>query len=156
MNTIILVLSIFILIINIIIICINFKLIKTLESNNITENLSETTKNNEKINLDETLNSLEFNTHLDELIRPLLGKYNNKDIVDKVSEYVLKNDLKNADEDKIKNYISDVLLVYNNHIEQPETESVYPTEEVIDYHTDDHSSISVNTDVARALNNFYR
>ena len=50
MNTIILVLSIFILIINIIIICINLKLIKTLESNNITENLSETTKNNEKIN----------------------------------------------------------------------------------------------------------
>lgn len=154
MESILLIISICVLIMNITILV---KLTAYLKTLNKKQNLSNVETSNDNINLDEILNSLEFNTHLDELIRPLLGKYNNKDIVDKVSEYIIKHDLKNADENKIKNYVSDVLLNYNNHIDQYETESTYLTEEIIDYPDKNISSESVNnTDMARALNNFYK
>lgn len=86
----------------------------------ITESNREETTSEEDNNLDEKLNSLEFNTRLDDLIRPMLGKYTNEEITKKLTDYIINYEMKDTNEsniDIIKNYISDLLLVYNNHIE---------------------------------------
>ena len=147
------VLNILSIIISIITLYISINILKRLKPNKIE-------KESDGIDLDEKLNSLEFNTHLDNIIRPLLGKFNNKDIAEKVSEKVIRYDFKTTNKSdmlKIKNYISDLLLVYNNHIEMEET-SIIPDDiiEVSEY--DDNKKISNQNefDLSTTINNFYR
>ena len=147
------VLNILSIIISIITLCISINILKRLKPNKIE-------KESDGIDLDEKLNSLEFNTHLDNIIRPLLGKFNNKDIAEKVSEKVIRYDFKTTNKSdmlKIKNYISDLLLVYNNHIEMKETSTI-PDDiiEVSEY--DDNKKISNQNefDLSTTINNFYR
>lgn len=147
------VLNILSIIISIITLCISINILKRLKPNKIE-------KESDGIDLDEKLNSLEFNTHLDNIIRPLLGKFNNKDIAEKVSEKVIRYDFKTTNKSdmlKIKNYISDLLLVYNNHIEMEETSTI-PDDiiEVSEY--DDNKKISNQNefDLSTTINNFYR
>ena len=147
------VLNILSIIISIITLCISINILKRLKPNKIE-------KESDGIDLDEKLNSLEFNTHLDNIIRPLLGKFNNKDIAEKVSEKVIRYDFKTTNKSdmlKIKNYISDLLLVYNNHIEMEETPTI-PDDiiEVSEY--DDNKKISNQNefDLSTTINNFYR
>ena len=147
------VLNILSIIISIITLYISINILKRLKPNKIE-------KESDGIDLDEKLNSLEFNTHLDNIIRPLLGKFNNKDIAEKVSEKVIRYDFKTTNKSdmlKIKNYISDLLLVYNNHIEMEETSTI-PDDiiEVSEY--DDNKKISNQNefDLSTTINNFYR
>ena len=147
------VLNILSIIISIITLYISINILKRLKPNKIE-------KESDGIDLDEKLNSLEFNTHLDNIIRPLLGKFNNKDIAEKVSEKVIRYDFKTTNKSdmlKIKNYISDLLLVYNNHIEMEETPTI-PDDiiEVSEY--DDNKKISNQNefDLSTTINSLYR
>ena len=147
------VLNILSIIISIITLCISINILKRLKPNKIKEESNE-------IDLDEKLNSLEFNTHLDNIIRPLLGKLNNEDIAEKVSEKVIMYDFKTAnksDMNKIKNYISDLLLVYNNHIDIKES-SITPDEiiQISEYNDDKKISKRNEFDLSTTINNFYR
>lgn len=147
---IILVLNILSIILASIALFININILKKLNSKKVKEEPS-------KINLDDKLNSLEFNIHLDDLIRPLLGKFNNKDIEEKVSNQVIKYDLKvinKSDQNKIRDYISDVLLNYNNHIvfEEP----IVTPNDIIEI-SDDKKTTKMNEfDLGSTINNFYR
>lgn len=67
-------------------------------------------------NIDEYLGSLEFNMLLDKNITPLLGKVSNDEIVNIVSQCVIREDKRVSEIDKniLDNYIRDILLNYHN------------------------------------------
>lgn len=126
------------------------------------KNKSDNTEQ-EEINLTEKLHSLEFNTRLDDLIRPMLGKYTNKEIVEKLTSYITTYDMKITDESEInmiRNYLSDLLLIYNNHIEEePEDEKVSDDSQAEYFEIDPKKMMTKNDDISIidvALRDFYK
>lgn len=117
-------------------------------------------ENNNNTDLDEYLNSLEFNTILDQEIRPLLGNYNNLDITNKVSEKVIRNYMsgfKSIDTNHVHKYVSDVLLNYNNTFNDVVNKNEFEdTEEVLDDYTKIPNHSEPFVDLHNVLNNFYK
>lgn len=132
-----------------------------------------------EIDADEYMNSLDFNMLLDDKIQPLLGKYKNEEIVERVIKSFDKNDpmISQIDVNALRSYISDVLLNYSNNYKEEEYEfEGYDNDEIVEYYkkgrvTDTadwnnvHSSIGpvgnltakTNTvNLSNTLNNFYK
>lgn len=99
------------LLVNISAIILNILMIKKIMEANKSEEIKEKIDNN-------YINSLEFNTLLDDMIRPLLGKYSNQEIAKSIVHTLTSNNtLKkyNISPNIMKDYILDLLLNYNNN-----------------------------------------
>lgn len=111
------------------------------------------TTNKPEFNLDKKLNSLEFNIHLDEIIKPLLtGEYTNKQIIDTITKTIVI-DLgitDKSDINKIETYISDLLLLYNYHVEEE------PKNKIEEYFEVSNTPNKIDNDVYNALKDFYK
>lgn len=97
----------------------------------------EVPEDHPEIDADEYMNSLDFNMLLDDRIQPLLGKYKNEEIVDRVIKSFDKNDpvISLIDVNALRSYISDVLLNYNNNYKEEEYEfESYDNDEIVEYY----------------------
>ena len=112
--------------------------------------------------IDEYINSLEFNTVLDNLIRPLLGQISNEDIAKTIVTELNKTDekIKQIDDLKLFNYIKDVLLNYHNSYSEVndifldmKEDFIKGTEEYAEEITKIQNS---REDISNVLNNFYK
>lgn len=128
------------------------------------------------IDLDEFLNSLEFNMLLDGKIQPMLGKYKNEDIVKRIMKSFEKendNIISRIDKNTLKSYIEEVLLNYNNNFQEEEYEfEGYDNDEIVEYYkakrklkdNNTHASpeeifVTTNSNtvnLSNTLNNFYK
>lgn len=104
-----LILSISNLILAVIIFFLNIKLIK------VNKKQKESNKEN-TFNADDYLISLEFNVLLDKHITPLLGKMSNDEIVNVVSQSIIKDapQASKINNKTLKQYIKETLSSYNN------------------------------------------
>ena len=104
-----LILSISDLILAVIIFFLNIKLIK------VNKKQKESNKEN-TFNADDYLISLEFNVLLDKHITPLLGKMSNDEIVNVVSQSIIKDapQASKINNKTLKQYITETLSSYNN------------------------------------------
>ena len=104
-----LILSISDLILTVIIFFLNIKLIR------IHKKQKESNKEN-IFNADDYLISLEFNVLLDKHITPLLGKMSNDEIVNVVSQSIIKDapQASKINNKTLKQYIKETLSSYNN------------------------------------------
>lgn len=112
---------------------------------------------------EEYLYSLEFNTKLDGLITPLLGKFNNNDIAKKVYQQLLMKDpkCKKLNNSIIKEYITDILKNYSNSYTEDTLNTIDDVIEELEKHeskySKDHYQQSANqVNLSNTLNNFYR
>lgn len=163
-------------ILSIIALCISlFSLFTTIKNEKILRQLegkNNTKQKNKIINVPaekysiqtEYLHSLEFNTHLDGMIQPLLGSYNNEDIIAKIFKTVRTYEHLDTIENKeLYRYITDVLSNYHNSYTE-NIEKINSMDEVYDNNMDDSYSIKLNTDIEainttninNVLNNFYK
>lgn len=104
-----LILSISDLILTVIILFLTIKLIR------VHEKQKESNKEN-TFNADDYLISLEFNVLLDKHITPLLGKMSNDEIVNVVSQSIIKDapQASKINNKTLKQYIKETLSSYNN------------------------------------------
>lgn len=115
-------------------------------------------KKKETYNNENYLHTLEFNTKLDGIIVPLLGRYSNEDII-KQSILKLKNDenLSGISENILAKYINDTLLNYRNpYINTDNNIDDVQIDEEVDYKTWFPESNSNMRNIDSALNNFYK
>lgn len=148
------IINIFLLIINCtwsILLFINYKNNKKIEKNN----------KEQEFNYNEYLNSLEFNTLLDNEIRKYLGKKSNDDIVKIVTDTLIANDKKSAmvGKDILSDYIRDMLLNYINKFDDTIdeiTDKVLDNVEVIDDTKYVNLDDKLYTNLSNVLNDFYK
>lgn len=142
--------------------------IRTLKTCKDIECKLKNEENIEEFDHDEYLHSLEFNTKLDNMIVPLLGKESNNEIVKTVLLRIYKEDPKTdkITGKKLEDYVRDILRNYNNPYNM---EKIY---EFLDEDKKDnylHTTITniksegasdgvtpVKTDLTNTLNNFYK
>lgn len=135
-------------------------LIKISKTGNNTINKKEKIVKNNSFNKDEYLNSLEFNKQLDGLIVPLLGKYDNKTIVEKIIQYLKTKNLEinNIPKIELEDYITNVLSNYSNDFYKNNLEEELE-EPIVEYYQDparDFSSqLNNEMDLSNTLRNFY-
>lgn len=127
-----------------------------------------------EIDADEYMNSLDFNMLLDDRIQPLLGKYKNEEIVDRVIKSFDKNDpmISLIDVNALRSYISDVLLNYNNNYKEEYEFEGYDNDEIVEYYKESRTTKTATTELnppksaiiyngttynlSNTLNNFYK
>lgn len=104
-------------------------------------------------NIDEYLGSLEFNMLLDKNITPLLGKVSNDEIVNIVSQCVIKEDKRASEIDKntLNNYIRDILLNYHNSYSKNIDNTIIEDIDKIVIPTSKSNTI----DISNTISNFY-
>lgn len=135
-------------------------LIKISKTGNNTINKKEKIVKNNSFNKDEYLNSLKFNKQLDGLIVPLLGKYDNKTIVEKIIQYLKTKNLEinNIPKIELEDYIMNVLSNYSNDFYKNNLEEELE-EPIVEYYQDparDFSSqLNNEMDLSNTLRNFY-
>lgn len=134
-------------------------LIKISKTGNNTIKKEKIVKNN-SFNKDEYLNSLKFNKQLDGLIVPLLGKYDNKTIVEKIIQHLKTKNLEinNIPKIELEDYIMNVLSNYSNDFYKNNLEEELE-EPIVEYYQDparDFSSqLNNEMDLSNTLRNFY-
>ena len=149
---------IFLLVIQVIMFIVLFllmlKIIKILSTN---DNIKVRKKSN--FNKKEYLNSLNFNKKLDGIIVSLLGKYDNKSIVNIADKTLREKDskLNNISKEELKDYISKVLSNYSNTYNTNDfEEEIQPSNT---YYQDPAREISSKlnneVDLSNTLRNFY-
>ena len=135
-------------------------LIKISKTGNNTINKKEKIVKNNSFNKDEYLNSLEFNKQLDGLIVPLLGKYDNKTIVEKIIQYLKTKNLEinNIPKIELEDYIMNVLSNYSNDFYKNNLEEELE-ESIVEYYQDPARDFSPQLnnemDLSNTLRNFY-
>ena len=135
-------------------------LIKISKTGNNTINKKEKIVKNNSFNKDEYLNSLEFNKQLDGLIVPLLGKYDNKTIVEKIIQYLKTKNLEinNIPKIELEDYIMNVLSNYSNDFYKNNLEEELE-ESIVEYYQDPaknfSSQLNNEMDLSNTLRNFY-
>lgn len=135
-------------------------LIKISKTGNNTINKKEKIVKNNSFNKDEYLNSLKFNKQLDGLIVPLLGKYDNKTIVEKIIQRLKTKNLEinNIPKIELEDYITNVLSNYSNDFYKNNLEEELE-EPIVEYYQDparDFSSqLNNEMDLSNTLRNFY-
>ena len=143
-----LVLSVSNLILAVIIFFLNIKLIKDHKK-------QKESKKEETFNADDYLISLEFNVLLDKHITPLLGKMSNDEIVNVVSQSIIKDapQASKINNKTLKQYIKETLSSYNNtYIENKINEPIID-EEVYDKPINRNDKSTV--DLKSTFFNFY-
>lgn len=106
-------------------------------------------------NIDEYLNSYNFNIKLDGLVLELKDKYDNETIANKIYLYLVQSDQNCTKIEKniLLNYIKDVLRNYVNNYtnnKEPEINQFMFTEEI------NTSQEKNKTNIDNILNNFYK
>lgn len=135
-------------------------LIKISKTGNNTINKKEKIVKNNNFNKDEYLNSLKFNKQLDGLIVPLLGKYDNKTIVEKIIQYLKTKNLEinNIPKIELEDYIMNVLSNYSNDFYKNNLEEELE-ESIVEYYQDPARDFSPQLnnemDLSNTLRNFY-
>ena len=135
-------------------------LIKISKTGNNTINKKEKIVKNNSFNKDEYLNSLKFNKQLDGLIVPLLGKYDNKTIVEKIIQYLKTKNLEinNIPKIELEDYITNVLSNYSNDFYKNNLEEELE-EPIVEYYQDPARDFSPQLnnemDLSNTLRNFY-
>lgn len=135
-------------------------LIKISKTGNNTINKKEKIVKNNSFNKDEYLNSLKFNKQLDGLIVPLLGKYDNKTIVEKIIQYLKTKNLEinNIPKIELEDYIMNVLSNYSNDFYKNNLEEELE-ESIVEYYQDPARDFSPQLnnemDLSNTLRNFY-
>ena len=135
-------------------------LIKISKTGNNTINKKEKIVKNNSFNKDEYLNSLKFNKQLDGLIVPLLGKYDNKTIVEKIIQYLKTKNLEinNIPKIELEDYIMNVLSNYSNDFYKNNLEEELE-EPIVEYYQDParvfSSQLNNEMDLSNTLRNFY-
>lgn len=135
-------------------------LIKISKTGNNTINKKEKIVKNNSFNKDEYLNSLKFNKQLDGLIVPLLGKYDNKTIVEKIIQYLKTKNLEinNIPKIELEDYIMNVLSNYSNDFYKNNLEEELE-ESIVEYYQDParnfSSQLNNEMDLSNTLRNFY-
>ena len=135
-------------------------LIKISKTGNNTINKKEKIVKNNSFNKDEYLNSLKFNKQLDGLIVPLLGKYDNKTIVEKIIQYLKTKNLEinNIPKIELEDYITNVLSNYSNDFYKNNLEEELE-ESIVEYYQDPARDFSPQLnnemDLSNTLRNFY-
>lgn len=135
-------------------------LIKISKTGNTTINKKEKIVKNNNFNKDEYLNSLKFNKQLDGLIVPLLGKYDNKTIVEKIIQYLKTKNLEinNIPKIELEDYITNVLSNYSNDFYKNNLEEELE-EPIVEYYQDPARDFSPQLnnemDLSNTLRNFY-
>lgn len=135
-------------------------LIKISKTGNTTINKKEKIVKNNSFNKDEYLNSLKFNKQLDGLIVPLLGKYDNKTIVEKIIQYLKTKNLEinNIPKIELEDYITNVLSNYSNDFYKNNLEEELE-EPIVEYYQDPARDFSPQLnnemDLSNTLRNFY-
>ena len=125
-----------------------------------TINKKEKIVKNNNFNKDEYLNSLKFNKQLDGLIVPLLGKYDNKTIVEKIIQYLKTKNLEinNIPKIELEDYIMNVLSNYSNDFYKNNLEEELE-ESIVEYYQDPARDFSPQLnnemDLSNTLRNFY-
>ena len=135
-------------------------LIKISKTGNNTINKKEKIVKNNSFNKDEYLNSLKFNKQLDGLIVPLLGKYDNKTIVEKIIQHLKTKNLEinNIPKIELEDYIMNVLSNYSNDFYKNNLEEELE-ESTVEYYQDParefSSQLNNEMDLSNTLRNFY-
>lgn len=98
--------------------------------------------------------SLDFNMKLDAMIKPLLDKYSDYDIINNVYSRLVTSDpvcKKMENRQELKNYLEEVLKSYDNYYQEDATN--IPIKPIDEQYSPDRKKV---TDLFNTLQNFYK